>query len=141
MTKDRAGCVWPRLTTLGSDSAGVGAATLLSGGRICNENMTGLFLWANNGMARTPGSPNANAESAVWSRISVSHVHNTLWKGDRAYLFDAGINASDLFETMTVRLIPTESALSVLSLSLSLCVCVCVCHLSQTLCAVLVLWS
>jgi hypothetical protein len=44
MTRDRAGCVWPRLLTLSSSAAGgapAAAATLLSGGRICNENITG----------------------------------------------------------------------------------------------------
>ena len=55
MTKDRAGCVWPRLVTLGGGAAGGPAATLLSGGRICNEHISGLFLWANEGMARAPG--------------------------------------------------------------------------------------
>ena len=58
------------------------------------------------------------------ARTSVSHVHNALWQGDRAYLFDAGINASDLFETMTVRLSLTGSALSVCSVCV-LCLSVC----------------
>ena len=75
---------------------------LLSGGRICNENITGLFLWANaDGMARAPGTPNANNTAAVWERISISNVHNTLWAGDSAYRYDEGINASDLSESQT----------------------------------------
>ena len=105
MTRDRAGCVWPRLLTLRSTAdrgvGSAGAATLLSGGRVCNENITGLFLWVNEGMARAPGSANANETGTVWQRHSISYIHNALWPGDRAYLYDEGINASDLFETMT----------------------------------------
>ena len=114
MTRDRAGSVWPRLAVLGSTGHPGGAAALMSGGRICNENITGLFLWANDGMARAPGSPNADVAHAVWDRISVSHVHNTLWRGDSAYLFDEGINASDLFESMTYTSLTPLSNTSVL---------------------------
>jgi hypothetical protein len=95
MTRDRAGCVWPRLLTLGKSAAppstDVDAAAaadngpvLLSGGRLCNEGITGLFLWANEGMARTPGTPNANLSTPVWKRISISAAHNAVWGGDPA---------------------------------------------------------
>jgi hypothetical protein len=37
--------------------------------------------------------------SPPWTEFSVSYQHNLMWKGDKAYRFDEGINASDLFET------------------------------------------
>eukprot|EP01052_Picozoa_sp_SAG31_P012137 SAG31_NODE_702_length_12723_cov_4.100206_5_plen_868_part_00 len=114
MNTDRVGCVWPRLLTFGTtDKPG---PVVLSGGRICVENQSGLFLWANEGMARAPGTANEKSNESVWKRISVSNVHNQLWTGDSAYRFDEGINASDLFETMTytalIQLTPTSALLT-----------------------------
>lgn len=55
------GCARPRLLSLG-----VGKPMLMSGGRMCWANMTGLFLWVN-----PSGMPNAE-----WTRYSLSYAHN-----------------------------------------------------------------
>ena len=57
MTTDKAGCVWPRLLTFGDPhNTSVPSPAIMSGGRVCIEGITGLFLWANEGMARAPGT-------------------------------------------------------------------------------------
>eukprot|EP01043_Picozoa_sp_COSAG02_P036292 COSAG02_NODE_2648_length_8336_cov_3.970378_7_plen_450_part_00 len=55
------GCARPRLLSLG-----VGKPMLMSGGRMCWANTTGLFLWVN-----PSGMPNAE-----WTRYSLSYAHN-----------------------------------------------------------------
>jgi hypothetical protein len=55
------GCARPRLLSLG-----VGKPMLMSGGRMCWANMTGLFLWVN-----PSGMPNSE-----WTTYSISYAHN-----------------------------------------------------------------
>jgi hypothetical protein len=90
------GCVKPRLMMLGE--AGAPGPLLLTGGRMCVENVTDLFLWLNSdGLAGSAASHLPLSD--VWRRHSLSYVHNSLWRGDSAYTFDASINNSQLFET------------------------------------------
>lgn len=97
---------------------------VLSGGRLCVENITGLFLWLSaDGMAgatsaaernlardhleavdeansgHIPGQGKAKGAAAVWQRYSISYYHNRLWPGPSAYRFDERVNASDVFES------------------------------------------
>ena len=58
------GCARPRLLSLGP-----GKPMLISGGRMCTENMTGLFVWLN-----PTGMPNQK-----WTRYSISYAHNQGW--------------------------------------------------------------
>ena len=74
-----AGCVRPRLMT-------VGQATLLSGGRLCVENVSDNFVWI---------SGNKDIEFNAWRRYSLSGVHNALWHGERSLRFSGGVNSSD----------------------------------------------
>ena len=79
---------------------------------MCVENVTDLFLWLNadglGGSASSRLPPND-----VWRRHSLSYVHNSLWRGDTAYTFDADINNSQVFETQSyttlIRLGPLEA--------------------------------
>jgi hypothetical protein len=87
------GCARPRLMRL------LGGPLLLSGGRLCTENMTGIFLWVNaDGMggfnSSAPGTQN-------FVRHSISAQHNRLWKGDPQYLFSEMVNDSSVFETLS----------------------------------------
>ena len=79
---------------------------VLSGGRLCVENMTGLFLWLNtDGMAgfeepeEREQAPQEEAKEQVWQRFSISWQHNQHWTGSPAYRFDERVNASNLFES------------------------------------------
>ena len=100
-----------------------GNGLVLSGGRLCVENMTGLFVWFNSdgmaGFVRSEGAADGGegtrgdfgaasaaveaappeTQSDVWQRHSISYWHNALWQGEAAYRFDERINASDLFES------------------------------------------
>ena len=78
------GCARPRLLSLG-----VGKPMLMSGGRMCWADMTGLFVWVS-----ATGLP-----YSTWERVSLSYAHNTHWKGAASYRFDERINATDMFET------------------------------------------
>eukprot|EP01045_Picozoa_sp_COSAG04_P023561 COSAG04_NODE_2819_length_3535_cov_6.638242_1_plen_764_part_00 len=78
------GCARPRLLSLG-----VGKPLLISGGRMCVENVSSLFVWVN-----PTGLPNQK-----WTRYSISYAHNQGWTGPRSFLFDERINATDVFET------------------------------------------
>jgi len=78
------GCARPRLLSLG-----VGKPMLMSGGRMCSSNMTGLFVWLNRlGLPYAP-----------WEIFSLSYQHNKHWQGDPTFLFDERVNASNFFET------------------------------------------
>lgn len=93
------GCVRPHLLSLGS------RGVVVSGGRLCVENTSGLFLWfSQDGMAgQGPPVPahDTHAAGAGWERFSVSYWHNRMWQGSPAYRFDELINASDVFETQS----------------------------------------
>ena len=78
------GCARPRLLSLGKAKPMV-----LSGGRLCTEHMTGLFVWLN-----LAGAPNGE-----WRRYSLSYQHNLHWRGDSSFKFDDRVNSSDIFET------------------------------------------
>ena len=78
------GCARPRLLSLGADRP-----MLMSGGRMCWANETGLFVWLN-----PSGLPNA-----AWQRFSLSYQHNQHWAGAPGYLFDDRINETTFFET------------------------------------------
>ena len=78
-----AGCARPRLHKL------AGGPLLMSGGRLCTENTTDLFLWVSwDGMGDE------------FERHEITHWHNELWKGDPSYKFDIGVNSSKQFETI-----------------------------------------
>ena len=77
------GCARPRLLGLGP-----GRPMLLSGGRMCVANTTGLFVWIN-----PSGLPEGN-----WTRYSLSYQHNRL-APHPSWRFDEEVNASDYFET------------------------------------------
>ena len=114
-----AGCARPRLKRL------VAGPLLLTGGRVCVENHTGLFLWLNrDGMggkylkdaATSTASSGSFGSSknwstlAGWTRHSISAVHNELWRGDPKYLFTASVNDSALWETLAYTSILTTGA-------------------------------
>ena len=68
------GCVRPRLMRM--EPVG---PLLMSGGRLCTENTTGLFMWVNyDGMA---GALGGDARQQ-WVRHSLSYWHNKLWRGN-----------------------------------------------------------
>jgi hypothetical protein len=86
------GCVRPKLMRLPSGTL------LLTGGRLCVENTTGIFLWVNaDGMAgfgtNLPGT-------AVWTRHSITAAHNRLWTGAPTDKFTEMVNDSSVFETL-----------------------------------------
>lgn len=102
------GCARPRLKRLPGDEGSSSGPLLLTGGRLCVENKTGIFLWVNNdgmagylssaGSGLGSGSGAAAAASKIaggmsmvpastWERHSITAQHNRLWKGDPAYLF------------------------------------------------------
>jgi hypothetical protein len=103
-----AGCARPRLKRLAT------GPLLLTGGRVCVENITGLYLWLNQdgmgGKPRRVGAPVAEvgAASAGWSRHSISAAHNDLWRGDAQYLFTGAVNDSAKWETLAyTSILPT----------------------------------
>ena len=67
-----AGCVRPHLLSFGS-----AGGLVLSGGRICVENRTGLYIWHNrDGMADRDHTGNGSE----WMRYSISYHHNLMWQ-------------------------------------------------------------
>ena len=72
-----AGCARPRLKRLAS------GPLLMTGGRLCVENRTGLFLWLS-----------VDGMGAGFSRHSISAAHNALWRGDKNFLFTSAVNDS-----------------------------------------------
>ena len=89
---DGAGCARPRLLKLAS------GPLLLSGGRLCVENASGVFAWVNeDGM----GGIGGGAPRAEWVKHSISYQHNRLWRGDPIYLFDERVNVSDAWQTLS----------------------------------------
>jgi hypothetical protein len=102
-----AGCVRPRLMTVGN-------ATLLSGGRLCVENVTDTFVWVSRG---------EGTGSDPWRRYSLSAVHNELWTGADSLRFPGTVNSTDAagttFGTMSYTSLlagPNGSATAVYSL-------------------------
>ena len=90
-----AGCVRPHLLSFGS-----AGGLVLSGGRICVENRTGLYIWHNrDGMADRDHTGNGSE----WMRYSISYHHNLLWQGERQYKFDERVNHSDVFESQACK--------------------------------------
>lgn len=78
------GCARPRLRRL---TAG---PLLMTGGRLCVENTTGLFLWLNQ-----DGAYNASANPRdSWSRHSISYQHNRLWEGPERFKFSEAVNST-----------------------------------------------
>ena len=79
-----AGCARPRLMLMAPHGP-----LLLSGGRLCVENVTGIFLWVNaDGLAGLNGGD----DKKTWQKHSITEVHNQLWQGADFYRFDASIN-------------------------------------------------
>lgn len=101
-----AGCVRPKLLSLNlapplvesqhhsnndgwsvnSQATAAASATVLSGGRLCTENVSDNFLWASKGTGEA---------DEAWRRYSLSGIHNRLWHGDKALLFSPSVNSSD----------------------------------------------
>ena len=87
------GCTRPRLKKL------AGGPLLLTGGRLCVENKTGIFLWVNvDGMGGF-GSDKPGMEE--WQRHSITGQHNRLWTGAKQHLFTEMVNDSSVFETLS----------------------------------------
>ena len=132
------GCARPRLKKLDS------GALLLTGGRLCVENQTGIFLWVNrDGMAgfntnsynkkqsksksksqndgrgrgdRGREKEQEEVEEEVWVRHSITAAHNRLWKGDPHYLFSEMVNDSSVFETLSyTSIVPTGYSSAVIT--------------------------
>ncbi len=87
------GCARPRLKKLDS------GVLFLTGGRLCVENRTGIFLWVDKTGLGGFGSSKAGTET--WVRHSITAQHNRLWKGDAKYLFTEMVNDSSVFETLS----------------------------------------
>ena len=63
---------------------------IMSGGRLCYLNMSGLFIWLNP----------TGAADAEWQRISISAAHNEQWRGDPGFKFsDPFANSSYYSQT------------------------------------------
>ena len=78
---------------------------LLSGGRLCTENVTDAFVWS---------LDRADATHQKWEKYSLSHEHNSLWEGDRNLRFSGRyVNGSDVtgkVRPRTGRTVPRASA-------------------------------
>eukprot|EP01050_Picozoa_sp_SAG11_P011838 SAG11_NODE_1281_length_5311_cov_4.192441_4_plen_371_part_00 len=80
-----AGCARPRIKRFSS------GPLLMTGGRMCVENMTGLFAWLNlDGM----GGFGSSSPGDAWTWHSISYQHNLRWKGDKRYLFTDAVNST-----------------------------------------------
>ena len=80
-----AGCARPRIKRFSS------GPLLMTGGRMCVENVTGLFAWLNlDGM----GGLGSSSPGDAWTRHSISYQHNLRWKGDKKYLFTDEVNST-----------------------------------------------
>ena len=75
------GCVKPNLLRLGSTATS--SPLLLTGGRFCTAKTSDLFLWFD-----------GSGRATDWANHSLSYVHNSLWRGDKAYKYDGRINSS-----------------------------------------------
>ena len=65
---------------------------------MCVANVTDIFVWLSpDGLAGSPASKLSKDDA--WKVHSLSYVHNQLWQGDSAYMFDNSINNSHLFAT------------------------------------------
>ena len=93
------GCARPRIKQLS------GGALLLTGGRLCVENTTGIFLWVN-----------TKGDAKDWTRHSITAQHNRLWQGDSTYLFTDMVNDSSVFETLSyTSILPTGPSSAVIT--------------------------
>ena len=109
------GCARPRLQRLG------GGALLMTGGRLCVENMTGIFLWLNADGMGGFGSDKPGTE--VWQRHSITAQHNRLWGGESKYLFSDMVNDSSVFETLSyTSILPTGPRAAVITYNKFECV-------------------
>eukprot|EP01050_Picozoa_sp_SAG11_P012611 SAG11_NODE_1413_length_4981_cov_2.208726_3_plen_170_part_00 len=72
-----------------------------------------FFLWLNVDLTLGGSAASRLPRTDTWRRHSLSHVHNKLWTGDSAYMFDADVNNSQVFETQgyttLIRLGPLEA--------------------------------
>ena len=81
----------------------------MTGGRLCVENSTGIYLWVNrDGMAaarHAHGKPghgkDAPLQKSLWERHSITAAHNEGWKGDSSLLFTSKVNSSLHWQTMS----------------------------------------
>ena len=87
-----AGCARPRLHTMPS-------GLLLSGGRLCVEDRTGLYLWSRG------AGPSAELGSG-WAKHSLSYWHNRMWGGDPQLRFDEQVNTTFSTQAYT-KILPT----------------------------------
>jgi len=78
------GCVRPKLLHV------PGGPLVLSGGRNCLANTRDNMLWTS-----ATGAPNG------WANYSISFQHNSLWRGDASFLFDASVNGTAQWETLS----------------------------------------
>ena len=74
-----AGCVRPKLLSLDH-------VTLLSGGRLCTENVTDNFVWV---------AKKESTDDDAWRRYSLSAAHNELWAGAPSLRFTDSVNTTD----------------------------------------------
>ena len=81
-----------------------GGPLVLSGGRNCLASTKDVSLW----------TAASGAAGASWAEVSVSYQHNRLWQGNASFLFDAGVNDTTKWETLSytslVRTSPTSFA-------------------------------
>jgi hypothetical protein len=77
------GCVSPRLLHV--------PGGVLSGGRNRVADTKGISLWASA----------TGASGASWNEHSVTYQHNRLWRGIASFLFDARVNETDQWETLS----------------------------------------
>eukprot|EP00038_Savillea_parva_P025505 m.47986 g.47986 ORF g.47986 m.47986 type:complete len:499 (-) comp6947_c0_seq1:76-1572(-) len=95
------GCARPRVQRFADGTV------ILTGGRLCVENTTGIFLWVNpdRGTRRSiegGGTGTATVTpGGAWERHSITAQHNRLWKGDPTLLFSDAVNDSSVFETLS----------------------------------------
>jgi hypothetical protein len=85
------GCVRPRLLRM------PGGPLLLSGGRNCVAGRKDISLWESAAAAAAAGG----ALGAGWVEHSLTFQHNRLWQGSASFLFDARVNATTGFETLS----------------------------------------
>eukprot|EP01051_Picozoa_sp_SAG22_P016829 SAG22_NODE_2466_length_2540_cov_2.037280_1_plen_672_part_00 len=74
-----AGCVRPKLLSLDH-------VTLLSGGRLCTENVSDNFVWV---------AKKESTDDDAWRRYSLSAAHNELWAGAPSLRFSDSVNTTD----------------------------------------------
>lgn len=87
-----AGCARPRLLKIEPKGP-----LLMSGGRLCVENTTGIFLWVNSdALAGLHGGNDTD----IWQRYSIPQKHNELWTGPEFYKFDASVYDPNAFATL-----------------------------------------